>query len=319
MSGDFAFQPFPFITGGHAQTLAASFLCFNKGLPSTRRMITLSDGEKLALEITTPDGWKESDPTAVMVHGLCGSHRSTYMVRLGKKLVKRGMRVVRLNLRGCGSGRGHGKKMYHSEASDDVWQALKELHRVSPNSPMSIIGFSLGGNIILKMAGERGEEGKSLIDRVISVNPPVDMASSVLHLSKNKVYERFFMGALREEVAFRHEHFDDLPPIRIPEEMTLPEFDELYIAPQSGQRSANDYYHACSSARLIHQIAVPCHILFSKDDPIVDCHQIDPNDVPSNVEILITEQGGHLGFLSRPSKGGLYWMDHVILKWLEGV
>lgn len=311
------FKPFPLFIGCHAQTIAASFLAFARDIDSLKRFVYLSDGEKLVLEITTPKGWKESDPTVVMVHGLCGSHRSSYILRLTRKLYKEGIRSVRVNLRGCGSGRGHAKKMYHVDASEDIWQALKEIKRDTPTSPLTLVGFSLGGNIILKMGGERGEEAKDLVDKIISVNPPIDMQSSVEQLCKNKVYERFFMNFLREEVAYRHKVFEDLPPIEIPHEMSLSEFDEFYIAPQSGYHSAQQYYRACSSGRVIQDIVVPCYILFSKDDPIVDCNGIDPNNIPENVHIVISAQGGHLGFLGIPGKkGGFHWMDSVVLEWI---
>ena len=311
------FKPFPLWTGCHAQTIAASFLSFSSNPSSLRRFVHLADGDKIVMEITTPKGWKESDPTVVLIHGLCGSHRSTYIVRMVKKLHKKGVRTARINLRGCGSGRGYAQKMYHSEASDDIWQALKEIKRDTPYSPLTVIGYSMGGNLILKMGGERGEEAKGLVDKIISVNPPIHVQSTIEHLSKNPFYERYFMTALRDEVNSRHESFDELPPIRIPVEMTLLEFNEFYIAPQSGYQNVTEYYQACSSGRLVNKIAVPCHILFSRDDPIVDCNFLEKEGIPENVEILITENGGHLGFLGIPGqKGGFHWMDSVLLQWI---
>lgn len=311
------FKPFPLCTGCHAQTIVATFFSLVGKLPSLKRFAYLPDGEKIVMEVSTPRKWKETDPTVVLVHGLCGSSRSTYIMRLAKKLYKKGIRSVRVNLRGCGSGRGHGSKIYHSEGSEDIWVALKEIKRDAPDSPLILMGFSLGGNVVLKMVGDHGEEAKELVDKVISVNPPVDMQSSIELLSQNTFYERYFMAALREDVAFLHESFDHLPPIRIPTEMTLLEFNEFYIAPQSGHENAKDYYHACSSGRLIHNIAVECHILFALDDPIVDCTVVDFKEVPKNVDILITENGGHLGYLGIPGQeGGFHWMDSVLLQWI---
>jgi len=317
MSKQPVFKPFPLCTGCHAQTIAASFLFASGSLPSLKRFVYLPDGEKIVMEISTPKKWKKNDPTVVMVHGLCGSTESTYMLRIAKKLYREKVRAIRVNLRGCGGGRGHGSKLYHSGASDDIWETLKEIKRDTPHSPITLMGFSLGGNVVLKTVGERGSEAKTLIDKVISVNPPVDMQSSIELLSQNTFYERYFMAILREEVAYLHDTFEHLPPIRISTEMTLLEFNDLYIAPQSGHDNARDYYHACSSGRLIHNIAVDCHILFSLDDPIVDCSVVNFKEVPENVNILITENGGHLGFLGIPGqKGGFHWMDSVLLQWL---
>lgn len=310
------FKPFPLFTGCHAQTIAASFLTFARNPSTITRFVHLPDGERITFEVSTPPDWKATDPTIIMVHGLCGSYRSPYLIRMAKKLGKKRMRTIRINLRGCGTGKGYAKRMYHADCSEDIWHALKEIKRDTPDSPLIVMGFSLGGNIVLKMAGERGEEAKELISKVIAINPPIDMHASVELLSKNKMYERYFMRYLRLDVLFRHEHFEDLPPIEIPSDMTLPEFDEFYIAPQSGYISAKDYYHACSSGRLIQEIQVDSHILFAKDDPIVDCNVMENVQVPPNVNILITDQGGHLGYLAVPTQeGGFHWMDSIILQW----
>ncbi|WP_420420589.1 YheT family hydrolase [Simkania sp.] len=316
-SGQPTFKPFPLFTGCHTQTIAASFLTFARNPNSTTRFVYLSDGDRITYEVSTPKNWKVTDPTVVMVHGLCGSYRSPYLVRLAKKLDKRNIRTIRINLRGCGTGRGHAKKMYHVDGSNDVWHALKKIKHETPDSPLTLMGFSLGGNIVLKMAGEWGEEAEQVVDKVIAINPPIDMYASVRLLSKNKVYERYFMRYLRSDVLFRHNHFEDMPPIEIPTGMSLLEFDEFYIAPESGYESAQDYYYATSSGRLIPEIQVSSHILFAKDDPIVDCNVMDDVSVPQNVDILVTEQGGHLGYLGIPGQeGGFHWMDSILLQWI---
>jgi uncharacterized protein len=152
---------------------------------------------------------------------------------------------------------------------------------------------------------------------LIAISPPIDIYSSIVLLSQNKVYERYFMHALKLDVEYRHEVFEDLPPIDIPSSMSLAEFNEFYIAPQAGFSNVVDYYHACSSGRLIPCIQVPSYILFSRDDPIVDCSIFDTVKYPDNVKILITENGGHLGYLGTPRKyGGFLWMDFVLYKWI---
>ncbi|MCB1067047.1 YheT family hydrolase [Simkania negevensis] len=316
-SGQPIFKPFPFFAGCHTQTIAASFLTFARNPESTTRFVHLSDGDRITYEVSTPTSWKVTDPTVVMVHGLCGSHRSPYIVRLANKLDKRNIRTIRINLRGCGTGRGHAKKMYHVDCSNDIWHALKKIKHETPDSPLTLMGFSLGGNIVLKMAGEWGEEAQQIINKVIAINPPIDMYASVRLLSKNKVYERYFMRYLRSDVLFRHNYFEDMPPIEIPTGMSLLDFDEFYIAPESGYESAQDYYYATSSGRLIPDIQVSSHILFAKDDPIVDCNVMEDVPVPHNVDIVVTDQGGHLGYLGMPGQeGGFHWMDSIILQWI---
>lgn len=311
------FKPFPLFTGCHSQTIAASFLTFSRNPSSTTRFVHLTDGESITYEESIPANWKPTDPTVIMVHGLCGSHRSPYLVRIAKKLEKKSLRTIRINLRGCGTGKGYARRMYHVDSSNDIWHALNKIKQEVPDSPLIVMGFSLGGNIILKMAGDWGKEAKKLISKLIAINPPIDMNASVQRLSKNKVYERYFMRHLRSDVIYRHTYFEDLPPIEIPTDMSLIEFDEFYIAPQSGYSSAEEYYHASSSGRLIPEIQVDCHILFAKDDPIVDCNVISDAQAPPNIEILVTEQGGHLGYLGIPGlEGGFHWMDTILLQWI---
>jgi hypothetical protein len=314
------FEPFALFSGSHQQTIIGSFLHMEKEPKSQRLMVTLPDMDSLALEITTPSSWKPTDPTIVMIHGLCGSHRSPYLIRMTKKLSKLGFRCVRLNLRGCGSGKGHAKQLYHAGRSDDVYEALSLLRKQYPESPIVLVGFSLGGNIALKLAGELGSFGEKYLTGVIAVGAPVDLFSSVnlVNQKNNRIYERYFVRLLKSEVAYRHKKYPDLEKIHLPKRLTMFEFDEYYTAPQSGFKNAIDYYRKCSSVIFIPQISVPCTILFSEDDPIVSSKTLDEIKLPENIRVFKTKRGGHLGYLSSPlSKGGFHWMDEVLIRWVQ--
>ena len=314
------FKPCPFLKNRHFQTIIGSFSLFSRLPFSLTRFIHLPDGDKLVCQVITPKKWTQNDITVVMIHGLCGSCYSSYLIRIAKKLKKKNIRTICVNLRGCGGGKGLAKRIYHADISDDIWRVLKEIQKETPQSPLILVGFSLGGNIALKMAGERGIEAKSLISKIIAINPPIDLFASIRLLSKNWFYERYFMHYLRSDVFFRHHYFADLPPIEIPTDMTLVEFDEFYMAPQSGFLTLKEYYQACSSGRLIPEIQVPCHILFAKDDPIVDANMLKNLKVPSNIEVMMTENGGHLGYLgSFWKKQGFYWMDFKVLSWISSL
>ncbi len=320
MSPDFNFEPCPLLKNCHRQTIFASFLNFHRAPPTCRRLIRLPDEDAIALEVTTPPNWKETDPTVVMIHGLCGSHKSAYLIRMTKKLYRLGVRAIRLNMRGCGSGRGLAKKMYHSGSSDDVRIVLETLKNETPHSSFGLIGFSLGGNIALKLAGELGDRGIGLIEHVIAVSPPVDVLTSVklLGMAQNRIYERYFLKYLRADVLFRHRFFEDLPPIKLPSPFTMYAFDEQYLAPQHGFTSAIEYYKAASAQSLLPDAKMPCDILFAKDDPIIDHQVLDNVLLPENISIYKTEKGGHLGFLGRPRRsGGFHWMDSLLLKWMS--
>lgn len=314
------FEPLFLLSGPHPQTIFSSLIHFFLDPPSERKIIDLPDGDQLSLEITTPKDWKRSDPTVIMVHGLCGSHRSPYLVRMAKHLKAMGIRAVRINLRGCGSGKGLAKHMYHSGSSEDIFEVVKQLKSQTPDSPFLLIGFSLGGNIVLKMGGELNDLAKKFLKGIIAVSPPVDLFSSITMLGNpdNVIYERYFIRLMCADVRYRHRKFKDLPRIELPSNLTMYEFDQIYTAPYYGFRNAHDYYNKCSAAPLVGDIAVPCKILLAEDDPIISPTALDAFDLPQNVQIFKTKQGGHMGFLGNPTqKNGLYWLDSVLCDWIQ--
>ncbi len=320
MSRELPFDPFPLLRGPHHQAIVNSLFNFLFEPASDQMIVPLLDGDKISLEITTPRDWKPTDLTVFLVHGLCGSHKSANLVRMAIRLQPLGIRTVRFNMRGCGSGRGLAKQIYHSGRSEDVFESIKAIKKATPDSPIVLIGFSLGGNIVLKMAGELEGIAKSFIRKVIAISPPVDLFSSILMLgdAANGIYERYFYRLLRADVHYRHKKFKDLPPVRLPRNLKLYEFDQIYTAPVCGFSSAGDYYSRCSSAQFVPSIAVPCTILFSEDDPIVSCFSLDGIDLPPHVDVLKTKKGGHMGYLGDPrDERGFYWLDSVLLDWIR--
>lgn len=215
MNYELPFEPFFLLSGPHHQTILGSLIYYFFDPASEQRIIDLPDGDKLSVEISMPKGWKANGLTVILVHGLCGSHRSPYLVRMVKRLEPLGIRVVRINLRGCGSGKGLAKHMYHCGRSEDVFEVIKQLKVETPDSPFVLIGFSLGGNIALKMGGELGSLGKNFLSGLIAVSPPVDLYSSILMLGKadNAIYEKYFIRLMCADVRYRHRKFKDLPEL----------------------------------------------------------------------------------------------------------
>lgn len=321
MSKELFFKPFPLLSGPHLQTIFGSLSAgsFRK-LPAVRKLISLPDGDQLSVEVTTPRDWQATDLTAVMIHGLCGSHQATYLIRMAARLSRLKVRAVRLNLRGCGSGRGLARQFYHGGQSEDVRIVLKALKEESPLSPITLIGFSLGGNIALKLAGELRERGKELLQQVIAVSPPTDLLSSVerFALPENAFYERRFFRQIKKHVCDLHRIFNpDAPPIYVPDRMKMREFDELFTAPRCGFANALDYYVKCSSKFLVLAICIPCKILLSEDDPVVSPTSLDGMKLPDNVQVFKTKKGGHMGYLGHLFyKGGLRFLDHQLMEWV---
>ncbi len=319
VSQELPFDPYPFIDDPHKQTIISSMCNFLFEPVSEERIVRLPDGDKISLVVTTPRDWKPTDLTVFLVHGLCGSHKSPNLVRMANRLEPLGVRTVRYNMRNCGSGRGLAKNLYHSGRSEDVFECLKSLKKTDPESPIVLIGFSLGGNIVLKLAGELGSIAHHFIQKVVAVSPPVELYSSILMLGdpSNAIYEKYFYKILRSEVYFIHNKFKELPDVDLPKDLKMYEFDQLYIAPRCGYSSAIEYYNKCSSSHLVDDIAVPCKILLAEDDPIVSSKSLDHLVLPSNITVFKTKKGGHMGYLgTSEGKKGFYWLDNLLVDWI---
>ena len=316
---EYPFDPFFLFKSSMGQTLMGWLLNIPIVPRSRTKLVTLPDEDKLALEVTTPKLWQPNDLTVVMIHGLCGSHRSVALARMTKKLSRKKIRAIRMNLRGCGTGRGLARSTYHCGRSEDIVEALKVLKEEFPDSPIILIGFSLGGNIVLKMAGELKEKAMDYIDKVIALSPPIDLSVSIKLFEDpvNKVYLRYFTKLLRQDIEYLKHKFSDFPDVNFPKHMTMTDFNNLFIVPFFGFESLDEYYRLCSSKYVISDIKVPCKVLLSEDDPLVSWQSFDEVEVPQNMEVYVTKNGGHLGYLGSPKdKRGFYWLDSLLLDWI---
>jgi uncharacterized protein len=305
-----------FLKSAHLQTIIGSFGRSTEIPYSHQQFINLQDGDNLCCEVSQPPNWRKSDPTFVMIHGLGGSYRSLYLQRLVPRLLNERYRTVRVNLRGCGSGKGLAKRSYHGGNSRDILKVLKTLKKEFPLSEITLIGFSLGGNIILKLLGELGSAAQCLVSHAMGICPAVDLMNSaqLITLKQNRLYQDYFMKNLCQEVQQRHQHFPDLPNISIHRKMNLIEFDEKYTAVLWGFKGALDYYQECSSQKYVGEIRVPCDILYAHNDPVIDHATIKNAPWPKSTTLWCANTGGHMGFLSWSGKDyGYRWMDYQIM------
>lgn len=318
MYKELPFVPHPILYNSHVQTFFGSLMYLGREPLSVTRYISMSDGDEIAVEISTPPHWNPNGgKTALLVHGLCGSHRSTYLVRITKKLLKRGVRCIRYNMRGCGSGFGRAKYICNVSRSEDFLKVFYTLALDTPNSPFVVIGYSLGGNLVLRSAGVIGKEAKGLIHSIISISPPVDLfcSAKLLTRSKNSFYHKYFLQILRSRIRQRERLYPDFPKVVFPKNMNVIDFDSICTAPEGGFKDALDYYAKCSAKPLIENIGVNTKILFAEDDPIINPNQLDSLKLPPHIDIYKTKRGGHLGLLARKKNGGLHWMDSLIESW----
>jgi len=315
------FRPFPLLGNAHVQTLLAHlFGGPTVRLPTQRRALWLPDGDGLVLHDTVPPGWTPGRPIAVVVHGLSGSHASGGVQRISVLFLEKGVRVVRMDMRGAGAGVKLARRCYHGGRSDDRRAVIEEVHRWSPQSPILLAGISLGGNVSLKLAGEAAERPVPGLARVAALGPPIDLSrcSALIALPRNRLYDRRFAADLVAEVQLRHQHFPDLPPARFPRRLTLRQFDEVYTAPHNGFRDAADYYQRSSSAPLIGRITLPTLILTARDDPFIAVEPFEELRLPAHITLRIVPQGGHIGFLGWDGAGGFRWAERRVADWLTG-
>lgn len=313
------FRPLPWLSHPHLQTILGHWwpvrLPLLRGKPHT---FTLSDGDRLVLHWNQPRIHSSAQPLAVMVHGMGGSARSRYMQRVAQRFLNEGCQVVRVDLRGCGEGVALSRRPAHGGCSGDLIELLEAMSARYPHAPMLLIGFSLGGNIVLKAAAELADRPISQLRAVAAVNAPVDMdaCSQLLEQPRNRLYERFFIRDLWRQAKARQRHFPDQPAPPWAAMTRLRAFDDHYTAPLNGFRDATEYYARASSFPLIPAIQMPSLILTARDDPFIDVgpYETLPNRPPLDIQIV--PHGGHLGFLGSDGRGGIRWMERHVVRWL---
>ncbi|MEX2118279.1 MAG: alpha/beta fold hydrolase [Pirellulales bacterium] len=313
------FRPHPLLASGHMQTLAGVLLPGPRLVYSARQhRLPLGDGDVIVLHDDCPPDWQAGGRTALLIHGLAGCHQSGYMQRVAAKLSARGVRCFRMDLRGCGAGFGLARLPYHSGRSEDAAAALDEIARLAPGSPTMLVGFSLGGNIALKLAGELAGRGCGNLDGVVAVCPPVDLAAAVERLRRlqNRLYDRHFVKLLMTQLRQRCQALGDSPTVDfVQPPKRLWEFDEFFTAPVCGFGTAGNYYRLCSSAQFVPRIRLPTLIIASRDDPLVPSQTLQA--LPSNpaVRLHLASHGGHLGFVGRLGHDAdRRWLDWRIVE-----
>jgi len=314
------FRPHPLLLTGHLQTLAG---LRHKPMKEAARQhrVTLVDGDQIVLHDDCPNEWKSGHRTALMIHGLAGCHASPYMQRIARKLNVCGVRTFRMDLRGCGAGVGLARLPYHSGRSEDAVEALKKIDELCPGSPTTLIGFSLGGNIALKLLGEFPSRLPAHLDRALAVCPPVDLRKCVQSLKQglNRFYDRIFVQLLMDQIQVQLRLLPGAPARELRRPRGVLEFDESFTAPVCGFGTAANYYERSSSAQFVPDIRVPTLILAAGDDPLIPGQVFDELCLSSAVSLHLARSGGHLGFIGRRNGDpDRRWMDWRVVEWCVG-
>jgi len=314
-----AFEPHPWLKGGHAQTIGGWLMGEARGNDAQAHAIDLDDGDRLLVLESLPGGWRDGAPAAVLIHGLAGSADATYVVRLARRLLAMGVRVVRMNLRGAGDGFGLARRIYHAGRSDDVRAVVEWLADRARGSPIAVAGFSLGASLTLKLAAESPGRPANGLDCILAANPPIDLRACARRMREpsNLVYDRNFVRWLRREAARLHRRFPDLGPVDLRGVRSIYEFDDRYTAPRNGFASAEDYYRRSSAGPLAPLIELPGLVVHAADDPFIPVEAFQTVAFPANVEFELCAHGGHLGYISRNRwRGDRRWLETRLADWL---
>jgi len=257
----------------------------------------------------------------LMVHGLEGSSNAGYIRSMSQLALEHGYAVHRTNMRSCGGTESLCKTMYHAGLTSDTLSLIRQI-RAEHNRPVYLIGYSLGGNVSLKLAGELGDEAAGLLDAVIAVSTPIDLAASVRKMSRreNWIYESRFVSRLKERIRRRAVSLPGVYDVSVLDKCkTVYEFDDKVTAPFFGFGSADNYYATQSSNQFLELIRIPTLLIQAKDDPLIPFEIFDHPAIHGNenITLIAVEHGGHLGFLSH--RAPRFWVDRVVLQWLDKI
>lgn len=317
------FQPHRLFRQGHAQTLA----CY--AWPRRFRFASESDEERLFevapdVRVLARCRWQtepHKHPTIVVWHGVEGSTASNYMQAMAEKGFRAGFNVIRVNYRNCGGTEYLTDTIYHGGLSADLAAVVKELLEKDQLSRMLLVGFSLGGNLVLKLAGEYGDNPPPGVLGVCAVSPSIDLSASAEIMLKrsNWLYHRDFVRRLKQRIRTNYKLYPELYDISGLEEVrTLREFDERYTSRAHGFAGADDYYYRASSLRNIDHIRTPTLIIHAEDDPIIPFGSLQNPAVTSNPYILLLAQkhGGHVAFISADKNGDddRFWAENRVIE-----
>jgi predicted alpha/beta-fold hydrolase len=320
------FTPHPRFTSGHAQTFAAYYWPrgFMKRAHRTDepRIFEVEPGVRMLAHCR----WQKSrlsHPTMILIHGLEGSNTSIYMLGTSEKAFNAGFNVVRLNLRNCGATEHMTPTLYHAGMSGDLRTILRELIEQDKLSNIFVIGFSMGGNISLKLAGEEAEELPRELAGICAVSPTIDLRACVdaIEWRSNRLYKYSFLRSMKNRIRRKQKLFPELYDTRgLGSIRRLRDFDERYTSRGAGFNSADEYYERASALHVIRHIRKPTLMIHAQDDPFVP---FEPFAHPSIAEnpymiFLAPEHGGHVGFIGADTnREDRFWMENRVVQFCE--
>lgn len=322
-------QPFqPLFRNPHVATIAGNFWPRNLDLarfPVRSRLFPTEPFEPNGRVRILVDSQEPAGPARaqlIAVHGLEGSSQAGYAQSLAQAALTAGIRMHRFNMRSCGGTEAHsGRTLYHSGQTADLLAVARRIKDEGPDIPLFLAGFSLGGNVVLKLAGEMGASAEDLVAGFIGVSTPIDLAACVRELVKpsNFVYADRFVTRLKDRIRRKEAltpglfNLGDLAKVK-----TVYDFDDLFTARSFGFGTADNYYATQSANRFLEGIRAPTLVVHAEDDPLIPFEVYGHPALRENpaIRFVAVKAGGHLGFLAR--RQPRFWLDELLVEWLRG-
>ncbi|PWT90294.1 MAG: alpha/beta hydrolase [Blastocatellia bacterium] len=321
------FKAHPIFSGAHAQTLAAyawprAYRLFSQP-KDEERLFEVEPGVKVLAHCRW-QSQRPDHPTVVVWHGMEGSSKSVYMIAMADKAFRGGFNVVRVNYRNCGGTEHLTPTLYHGGMSSDLRSVLNELITLDQLKRIYLIGFSLGGNLVLKLLGEYAENVPAEVRAACVVSPSVNLrdSSDLIMAKRNWLYHKNFVRSMKARVRAKHKLFPDLYDLKRLEQIeTIRDFDENFTSLSNGFQNADDYYSQSSSIRLVDKVRIPTMIIHSIDDPFIPFAPMREPVFVENPHLLViaTDRGGHVAFIAADANGDVdrFWAENRVVEFCE--
>jgi uncharacterized protein len=320
------FKPAWWLHNTHLQTLYAPLLRKLPAVTTRRERLTTPDNDFIDIDWY---GEQATQPLIILLHGLSGSSQSCYIIGLQNALLQQGLRSVVLNFRGCSGISNNSARCYHSGETEDLNFLYQTLRQREPNTPIGAVGFSLGGNVLLKWLGEQGDKAKIFAAVAVSVPLLLNICATKLDGGFSKLYRVNLLRELKDYMRIKHRHLEQIGQTHEADKIkqlgdlsninSFWQYDDIVVAALHGFKNVHDYYQRSSSRQFLKTITAPTLVIQAIDDPFMTPDVLPHSDeLSAHVQLEITQGGGHVGFIGgnnlfKPA----YWLDQRILAFLK--
>jgi predicted alpha/beta-fold hydrolase len=317
------FTPAIGLQNPHLQTLYPTFFNKEKVTDTEIEIFQLPDGDFVECVWKDKPIKNSTKPIVTLFHGLAGGFHSPYIQHAMIGLSHAGFSVVVMQFRGCGTMINKYARSYHSGETEDAKAWIKELYKRFPKASLFGVGYSLGGNMLLKLMGELGD--KTLLKGIVSISAPMQLELSSLYINQgfSKIYQYHLMQNLKKDLLAKYKLFDietltGFKKKDISKLTTFWEFDDAYTAPIHGFKDAKEYYEKSSAKQYLKFIKRPTLIIHALDDPFMPPKILPKKDeISPSIKLKVSKHGGHVGFVSCTILNPKYWLKDSIINFLK--